>query len=496
MRRDRATLPAMLPIFALVLTVLGCTAASGDSASTWVGTADTADDGTRPWRRSLPSLSSEVTAPRGFHFERAIVHLHSTWSHDACDGEPFDDSGAPRRDCLDDLRRGLCESGIDHAFLTDHPSYFSSATWDDDPTAGAFLPDDGGTLLPSATDPRVYRYTCDDGRVVNWYPGVEDEIMPVGLNQHVPGDAAERDTLYNQGDAAALTAFADAGAVSMLAHTEGRDIETLKTQVDEGLQGVEVFNLHAAFDPTIRSEDLGLDPTSWLIDMAMFTAADTTAQPDLFVLLVLLAQTPSETAWDTLNATGPDDRVVVATAGTDAHQNVFPSPMVDGERPDSYRRMLRWFSQYLWMDGDDLDTAKRTLAAGRFHIAFEALGTPQDFDFHLLGADGTLYEMGSALTDAVLPATLELTCPTLTAASPQGTEAPEISATVYRDGEPWQTDCGSFAITEPGTYRVRIDMIPWHLAPFLGDDADMVTKLMHSYPWVYGNPIRIRSTIP
>jgi len=437
-----------------------------------------------------------VQGPRGYTLERAIVHLHSSWSHDACDGEPFDADGHPRRDCLAQLREGLCDAGIDHAFLSDHPSWFATATWDTDPVAGVFQPDDGDTLLPSNDAPRVMTWACPDGHVVHWYPGVEDELMPVALDHHVDGDAKQRDTTYNQTDGEALSAFEKAGAVRLLAHTEGRDVPTLETLVGEGLQGVEVFNLHAMFAPDIRSEDLGLDPSSWLADMAPFTADHSLLEPDLFVLVVLQAQPPSEAAWDDLQQVAPDDRIVVGTAGTDAHQNVLPMEMVDGERVDSYRRMLRWFSQYLWMDSDDIDSAEQTLAAGRFHVAFEVLGTPQDFDFHLEGADGAIYEMGSALTDAVLPATLVVGCTHLSAESPEGPEAPEITTTLYKDGQPWQDGCGSFAVDTPGVFRARVDMTPWHLSPFLGDDADVLSSLIHPYPWVYGNPIRVRAATP
>lgn len=476
----------------LLSVLLACTAspsATDDSgpSGTDVGTADNSGEpSTAPWTRSLASLDALTSAPRGHVLQRAIVHLHSPWSHDACDGEPLDEDGQPRRDCLADLRDGLCDAGIDHAFLTDHPSHFATGEWGD-----VLLADADSTLLPSPDDARVLEHACADGRRLRWYPGVEDDLMPVGLDRHVPGDAAQRDTTYNGSDADTLAAYETAGATTFAAHTEGRDVEQLRAQVAAGLAGVEVFNLHAAFDPRIRSEDLGLDASSWLTEIAPFTSDDGTAEPDLFVLAVLGSQSPSEAAWDALNVDGPDDRVVVGVAGTDAHQNVFPIPLRDGERGDSYRRMLRWFSQHLWMDPADtgLDAAQQTLAAGRFHVVFEILGTPTGFDFHLVDAAGDVHEMGSVLPASALPAELVVECPTLAAGSPRGTDAPEITATVYRDGEAWQTGCGRFPVDDAGSFRVRVDMVPWHLAPFLGDDA---AAWMRPYPWVYGNPVRIR----
>jgi hypothetical protein len=41
----------------------------------------------------------------------------------------------------------------------------------------------------------------------------------------------------------------------------------------------------------------------------------------------------------------------------------------------------------------------------------------------------------------------------------------------------------------PGAYRVRFDVVPHHLRPFLGDDP---APWLISYPWIYTNPIRLR----
>lgn len=55
---------------------------------------------------------------------------------------------------------------------------------------------------------------------------------------------------------------------------------------------------------------------------------------------MLIEQAPSLQKLDGLLARGP----IVAAAGTDAHENVLPTLLRDGERGDSDRRMLRWFS--------------------------------------------------------------------------------------------------------------------------------------------------------
>lgn len=473
----------------LLLHLLACTGPGNPE----LDTSSTAADPSRPWRRELPPLSTEATAPRGYTWQRAIVHLHSSWSHDACDGEPLDEAGQPRRDCLEDLRRGLCEAGIEHAFLSDHPAHFATAEWGEE----ALLADSSSTLLPSPTDARVLSYACSTAHTMRWYPGVEDELMPVALDRHVDGDAAQRDQTYNQYDGEALEAFTAAGAVRLLAHTESRDLAELQALVAQGLQGVEFYNLHASFDPGIRSEHLGLDPVSWLSDLGLFMEEGSTAEPDLFVLSVLQRQEVSEQAWDALNASAPGSTVVFATAGTDAHQNVLPTLMSDGERVDSYRRMLRWFSQHLWVDGDaesqGVDAAEQALAAGRFHVVFEILGTPVGFDLHLRASDGAVYEMGSAVPASALPATLVVGCPSLAPDSPRGERDPEVLVSVLRDGIEVAQGCGEHTVSVSGTWRVEVDMIPWHIAPFLGDDAETAERWMRAYPWITSNPIRVLS---
>ena len=58
---------------------------------------------------------------------------------------------------------------------------------------------------------------------------------------------------------------------------------------------------------------------------------------------------------------------MIGTAGTDAHQNVLPILLRDGERGDSYRRMLRWFSNMVLVESGEPTpaTAQAALEAGR-----------------------------------------------------------------------------------------------------------------------------------
>jgi hypothetical protein len=434
---------------------------------------DSAPTGPRevPWARELPPAGA---GPRGLLEHRAIVHLHSPWSHDACDGDGLPD-GVVNEPCLQDLRAGLCAGRIDVAFLTDHPAYAAFQSFDD-----LFHHREGDTWVDAGGEHVANELHCDDGHVVRWLPGIEDELMPIGLEAQVAGDDFdENDRIYNTYDASAVRAEREVGATVLVAHTEQRPAADLEPLQDAGLAGVEIFNLHAAFDPDIRGEYLGLDPLGWAEGIAPFTSPDATGEPDLYFLGVFEEQAVSLATWEALLARGP----MTAVAGTDAHQNVLPLLLRDGERGDSYRRMLRWFSNRVRTTEDTPTAVEAALAAGQTYVAIEALATPTGFDLYLQTPGGVV-EMGGEGGAGELV----VTCPTLHPDTPRGLEAPEITATVYRNGAEWQQGCGTFPTDGPGTYRVRIEIVPHHLVPFLGEDP---APYLRRFPWIWSNAIRV-----
>jgi hypothetical protein len=424
----------------------------------------------RPWDPRLPDAAT-ITLPRGVA-RRAVFHLHSPWSHDACDGEGFVD-GTLDTACRDDLRAALCTTRYDLAFLTDHPDHADAQPFDE-----LFHPQPGDAWVGEPGDREASEIRGDDGHVLRWRAGFEDELMPVGLRKHVDDDPGVRHDLLNRDDPDALRAMRDADAFVLVAHTEGRDLAELQAQQDAGLHGVEVFNLHAMFGPDIRQEHLGLDPLGWIADLGPFLEERSELEPDLLFLAVHGAQPPSLQRWDALLQRGP----MFGVGGTDAHQNVLPSLLTDGDRVDSYRRMLRWFSTILIADGTTPEDDRAAIARRSAYVAFEALGTPVGVDLHL-EAGGEVYEMG-----AEAPAgTLVVGCPALHPASPRVGADPEITVRVLRDGELWQTGCGRWEVGR-GVYRVEVDVVPRHLAAFLGEAAD---GFVRTYPWVYTNAIRV-----
>ncbi len=434
----------------MLLILLGCTQTSPlDSGPSEV-----------PWSSQRPRLDLQQ---RDRSWARGIVHLHSPWSHDACDGAMGDD-GEFIEDCLQDLREGLCQSGMDFAYLTDHPGYAAHQDYDDTRNLR-----DG----EEDVDGIAGRMEC--GTLV--MPGFEDELMPVGMERAIAETVEEREDLLNRTDQEAMDAMIAAGGIVLQAHTEGREPELLLEQQAMGQAGVEIFNLHAMFAPDIRSEDLGLDATGWVEDMAPFTAGE--AEPDLFYMAVHQAQEPSLERWDMLLAQGPS----VGVAGTDAHQNVLNLEMADGERVDSYRRMISWFSNWLLLDELSPQGTDEALAAGRNAVVFDVLGVPDQLDVHAVDGD-RIVELGGS---AAVGSTLSVSCTGLSETSPQSLEPPDLEVRILRDGQLAATGCGEHALDEAGVYRVEWWMTPHHLADFLGP-AEHLAEVQ--VPWIHTGVIR------
>ncbi len=452
--------------------LLACHTAPGPD-DTDVGVVDT--DVVGVWNPRMPEAAQAFDAPRGFVARRAVFHLHSPYSHDACDGAGWV-NGVMDTTCEADLRRALCTDRYDVAFVTDHPDYGDQQPWE-----ALFHVHPGDELIRGEGDDILAnKITCDDGHVVLWRQGFEDELMPVGMrHQIVAPTQEERHTIMNASDASAVAAMIEAGGTVMIAHTESKDPQHLAELQDAGLHAVEAFNVHAMFAPNIRGDFLGLDPLGFLADLGPFTSSSSDAQPDLLFLAVHVQQDVSVAKWDALLQRGP----MMATAGADTHQNVLPAILSDGERVDSYRRGLRWFTTVLLAKSDSLADVDEAVASRRAFIAFEILGTPRGFDFHL-ETDAGVVEMGG---DSAATGKLVVTCPTLASGSPRGEGKPDISVIVYKDGQEFQQGCGEWPV-ERGVYRVRVDMVPNHLTEFLGS---VPTNLIKSYPWIYSGAIRV-----
>lgn len=441
------------------------------------------------WRIDL-APSSEMGERRGLEPARGIIHLHSPYSHDACDGQPrAGETGPIDEDCLADLRAGLCATRMDFAALTDH-----DATMADEEFADLFLARDGDQLVMADGAPVASRLECDDGRRVLLTVGAENPIMPLMLDRHVAGSIEERHAIYDGDDPAAVAAFREAGATVWIPHTEQRTAGALEPLAPDG---IEIYQLHANLDPDIREEYLGLDRAGAITAAIEFAdLADDGPVPDLALLSFLRENQPSLAVWDQLLAGG---RRVAGSGGSDAHQNALPIMLRDGERGDSYRRVMRWFSNLVLVaDRTDPAGIEEALRAGRLLVAFELMGTPVGLDVRAEVPGEDPVELGGTVS-AGAGGTLEIDVPTVLDLDPV-LPAPTITARVLHvppGGEPAVVAEGagprlSARLDSPGAYRVEIHIVPLHLGPYLGSLGPAYAE--QALPWVYASPIYVESS--
>jgi hypothetical protein len=249
---------------------------------------------------------------------------------------------------------------------------------------------------------------------------------------------------------------------------------------------VEIFNIHAAIDPDIRRDYLGLDGFAGAASILPFTRQDEDGpEPDLAILGFLQYLPQYGQLWDPMLA----ERHVTGSIGTDVHENSFPGMMRDGERGDSYRRLMRWISNVALVDGVIApSTIKAAVKAGRSYVAFEVLGVPAGFDFHAEDA-GKSIEMGG---QAKSGATIVVRAPKVWDLDP-AVDPPVITMNLLRIANGSTTSIAEgndirIDAAEPGVYRVEVLITPNHLRPYLGETPETYIR---EYPWVLSNAIRI-----
>jgi hypothetical protein len=430
-----------------------------------------------PWLREQPPLDVEV---RGRRELRTITHLHSHWSHDACDGNP-QPGGIPDEDCLQHLRDAMCSNRIDVAFLSDHPGHADETDLE---TMALIRGDD--EALPFG-EGWANRMTCPSGHQTLFLPGIESSsMMPFGIQAHTP------ESWGTWGPEAFEDVRTRTQAAMWINHTEGREVKELATLRPDG---IELYQLHANLAPNIRRDDLGLDPYSVLAEIGPFFFPESNGildppQPDLGVLAFVEPNEPSIVALEVL---GQDQRLGVS-GGTDAHENTFPVDAGDGERIDSYRRMTRWFHTRIRADGSEPGDAVDALKQARSWVVFEAMGTPRGFDLYAEGDE--LTELGEEVAFAE-GMTLHVSPPTLDPVSPRGPDAPGVRTTVFRATpersviDEWEgAEARDVALPGPGVYRVEVHITPRHLRPFLGEVAEEFAN--KEVPWILSGAVFVR----
>ncbi|MSP24047.1 MAG: hypothetical protein EXR75_02560 [Myxococcales bacterium] len=429
-------------------------------------------------------LPSEHAGPRGQLELRGLIHAHSVFSHDACDGNPRDEAtGALNLPCLDDFRRALCSVGHDFVFLTDHGGHFAEYEF---PEVLLFDAARGDELVSrKGEDVANFAACAGSAQRTLILAGTETKTMPVGLERHVGATPEERQAAYSGNTKEAVLALKQNGAVTLVAHTEEWTVEEL---TELGLQGFEMFNLHA-------NTIIGAGGVFALLGKLAYP--ELLPHPDLAFLPIVSEDARYLEKWGTVLARGGRP---VTTMGTDCHQNTLPEKLPDGERIDSYRRMMGWFSNHLLVTPEpggafDDQHLKRALADARLFGVFEMLGFPAGFDY-VAASGSALVEIGGEASLAAQPELIVKRPHIRDLASTS--DAPEISLRILRaiEGgfdavaesvEPGETEL-VYKPTQPGAYRAEVRMRPRHLRAHLGSFSDFADA---DFVWIYSNAIHV-----
>ena len=508
--------------------------AVADLAPGETGAADaSAADAGNPWGKYVQA--------------RGLIHMHSIYSHDACDGKGFT-AGKPNLTCLKQLRAALCKSGFDFTFLTDHPSNMKSYSLKEDMLHDASA---GDKLWLYKGAPIANLMACPGGHQVMVSVGYEAlHMMPLGLHElptssaHYGGISDSTPLAQVQAQVKALQGY---GAVVAMVHSEEKDISA-KTIVGGGFGVMEWYNIHANFSELIGSDILSFDLKNLgklgtlvqkLITLSPFLSTGAgTPHPDLIYLAFLdVVPKAGFTKWREALKT----RLVTGILGSDIHQNVAIDASVcagalkplclgalglvetaigikipavvknllssggsimlsDGDRVDSYGRLSRWLENRLLVTNKaDQLLLQEALAKGRVYGLFSVFGEPVGFSFSGK-AGGVALSLGDK---AKGPVTLTATLPTL----PKSLGGAPIAAADASKAtvrlELLQTDSvGTVAVKHAaglgqsltlttsikGAYHVEMWVKPGHLETALGTSKALAQK---EYLWAITNPIII-----
>ncbi len=267
-----------------------------------------------------------------------------------------------------------------------------------------------------------------------------------------------------------------------MAHTEQWTADQLAALP---LDGFEMYNVHANL-----FLKLGLAAD---LMFRVERGEEGLPHPDLLILPLVTEDPRYVDTWGTVLARG---KRAATTMGTDCHRNSLPQLTADGERIDSYRRMMIAFSNHLLVrprpDGrwDDAEL-KEALRAGRLYGAFEYLGYPVGFDFVALEG-GAVREMGESVSLSA-GARLAVKAAKVRDLAPDA-ESPQIRVRLLHAREGGWNEVAasdgdlSFEPTAPGAYRAEVRITPAHLKGHIGRRFDWIRE---EKPWIYSNPIYV-----
>lgn len=409
------------------------------------------------------------------------MHVHSVYSHDACDGEP-QLNGKINEKCLADLREAICRNHIDIVFLTEHLDHLTATR---DLSAVLNIQQDDVAIRHQG---RIVgsRQRCRDGHEAHVYLGAENYVSSIGLVAHPHADAPALKRFYSAYNRKEIDDLRRDGALIVVPHAERGNVSLQRMQEMQP-DLIEAYNLHANLSAKRRGAlkvvERGLAASQFLLNPYL--------EPDLIFLALLDEDEIALTKWSQAAA----EMRLAGVLAVDAHQNLPAIKMIDGERVDSYRRTMRWFSNFVEVDGRfDRDAVLAALKGGKVFMVFEAFGTPNGLEFHALEGDKA-HAMGETVSaDRSGDVSLVLKCPQV-AGLPASTPQPQRDLLILRaTGAGWKEVARSrdadlhYVIKEPGTYRGEVRIRPTHLARYLAG----ARTLIRDVPWIYANPIYVR----
>lgn len=482
-----------------------------------------------------------ATGAPAWQIARTVLHVHSAISHDACDGHSRQGGTLATFDhvCLAQLKAALCADHIDVALLTDHPAYMQVQTMQDD-----LLYTGGGEqlVLDASGAPVANRIPCGGGRSVLVSPGYEaPHTMPIGLMRPL-SDPALYSTLFDDNQSAQakkqlIDAIHAAGGLAFSVHSEEPELSAAGIAA-LGTDGMEWYNVHGnlltLFGRNLIGGNVDLAHLRTLFDslghlepflMGGPAAAD-------LVLLDFLASAYPEAGtakyYDVLA-----QRRIAGVLGNDVHQNVAVAPLCkgalaaavckqaakaypnlltqflvagsltlsDGERVDSYARVLRWLNNRVLVHDLSVDSVRDALAHGRSYGVFAVFGEPGAF---AVWADTHSGQIDLGGQGVAAGATLHIRLPDLPAAElgpgwdAAAAATADVHTVLYRvtpagkslaaewHGTGAQVD---LPIPGPGSYAVEVLITPHHLTALLGPAASYAG---HEYRWILANAITLK----
>ncbi len=439
----------------------------------------------RYYESSLPE-SSALGNPRGMRVARVITHYHSPYSWDACDKAGLA-NGVPDQRCLADFKKALCQNHIDYAFVTDHTSSFADYEFSD-----LLLKQGNDTLVGSPVYANQVS-SCTNGFTPVIMTGLESKLLTLGQTAHNDTNIATRKTLYDTDPATAsmVTSLKATGAVVMVPHTESYDLSLLTSL---GVDGIEIYNIHANLDPKYRKHYLGLAPFDHIPKVLTYLLDPYgDLNPDYSFVQFLSVSSVYATKWNQMIAAG---QTPAGWGGTDSHENVFPQTGSDGERLDSHRRLTRFMSNHVLVSSLSAANIKDSLRYGRGWMVFEGFGTPVGMDFYATATNGTVISVGApggSLSSGGGSARITVKAPSLYANRNYGGDAPVIrielrevaGGTDTKVAESTGSDL-TYTVSSSGTYRAQVYITPKHLKPVLGPFASQAEQ---EFPWITTNHV-------